>query len=166
MKSASFWCWIFLTVRNDTVKRFEFANKIIWLSKFHVIDHGNTTAASLIKLKWETENIQNESFRFNFPWPGQLLPNRPTGGSELSVSTILIHPYSRVISFSRDVDLNEVCKEVCVEETLACITDCDSTDTQCISNCLRAEATCLDRKYLRLSRTHQNLTMFDIDFMK
>ena len=49
--------------------------------------------------------------------------------------------------FSRDFELNEVCKEVCVEETFTCVTNCDQTDTECIANCLRDELTCGDREY-------------------
>ena len=49
--------------------------------------------------------------------------------------------------FYRDFELNGVCKEVCVEETFTCITNCDPTDSECITTCLRAETTCVDRKY-------------------
>ena len=49
--------------------------------------------------------------------------------------------------FSSDFELNGVCKEVCVEETFKCITNCDSTDSECISICLRDELICGDREY-------------------
>ena len=51
---------------------------------------------------------------------------------------IVLFKESRMM-FSRDLELNGVCKEVCVEETFTCITNCDSTDSECISTCLRDE---------------------------
>ena len=46
--------------------------------------------------------------------------------------------------FPRDFELNEVCMDVCVEEALTCIINCDPTDSECtgIITCLRAETTC------------------------
>ena len=71
----------------------------------------------------------------------------PKSGSKLSVSTFIVQFEESEMMFSRDLDLNGVCKEVCVEETFTCITNCDSTDSECISTCLRDELTCGDREY-------------------
>ena len=38
-----------------------------------------------------------------------------------------------------DYDLNAICHETCIAETLECIMSCDPTDTTCNSDCLRAE---------------------------
>ena len=46
-----------------------------------------------------------------------------------------------------DYDLNTVCNDICIEETLKCITICDSTDSECIYRCMRAEITCLESKF-------------------
>ena len=54
----------------------------------------------------------------------------------LRVHDFKIHIYS-------DYDLNIVCHETCIEETLECVMSCDPTDSTCISVCLRAEDTCL-----------------------
>ena len=45
-----------------------------------------------------------------------------------------------------DYELNAVCHEKCIEETLKCVMSCDPTDSTCISVCLRAEGTCLSSK--------------------
>ena len=52
-----------------------------------------------------------------------------------------------VIHFCSDYDLNTVCKDICIEETLKCITTCDFTDSECIYGCMRAEITCLESKF-------------------
>ena len=49
--------------------------------------------------------------------------------------------------FSSDFELNGVCSEVCVQETLTCITKCDPTDSECVATCLRAEVDCVNREY-------------------
>ena len=41
----------------------------------------------------------------------------------------------------RDIELGEKCIEICVEESLLCITECNS-DTACISDCMRTEVNC------------------------
>ena len=48
--------------------------------------------------------------------------------------------------FYSDYDLNAVCQETCIEEALECIMSCDSTDSTCISACLRAEDNCVTSK--------------------
>ena len=64
----------------------------------------------------------------------------------------IVRKYSHVSALGwsrdvfRDIELNEVCNELCVEKTLTCITKCDPTDSECISTCLRAEITCVDSK--------------------
>ena len=45
-----------------------------------------------------------------------------------------------------DINLNEVCHEQCVTTALGCIQDCDSSDSQCISVCLREEGECYEGK--------------------
>ena len=45
-----------------------------------------------------------------------------------------------------DYHLNTICNEICFDETLKCIMSCDSTDSECLSTCVRAEAVCLERK--------------------
>ena len=45
-----------------------------------------------------------------------------------------------------DYHLNTVCNEICFDETIKCIMSCDSTDSECLSTCVRAEAVCLERK--------------------
>ena len=45
-----------------------------------------------------------------------------------------------------DIDLNEVCHEQCVNTALGCIQNCDSSDSQCISVCLREEGECYEGK--------------------
>ena len=42
--------------------------------------------------------------------------------------------------------MNLVCRDVCLEETLACISSC-LNDNACISQCARDETICLQRKY-------------------
>ena len=51
---------------------------------------------------------------------------------------------ARINLFSRDYHLNAVCRDTCVEETFKCITACDSTDSECVYVCLRAEVECFD----------------------
>ena len=93
--------------------------------------------------KWES------SFNFYLVWPFLTMP--------ASEWILIVRKYWQMTpvaykqhenhNFLRDFDLNQVCEEICVEETLACITDCDSTDSECISSCLRAEATCVGGEY-------------------
>ena len=45
----------------------------------------------------------------------------------------------------RDYDLNLVCRDVCFEETVACISNC-SNDNACISQCARDETVCISRE--------------------
>ena len=47
---------------------------------------------------------------------------------------------------SRDYDLNTACGDICVDETLNCITSCDPTDSECLSACLREEIVCVESK--------------------
>ena len=49
--------------------------------------------------------------------------------------------------FTRDYNLNNICRDICVEETFKCIMTCDPTDPECVYGCLRAEVTCFDSKY-------------------
>ena len=51
-----------------------------------------------------------------------------------------------------DIDLNEVCQNQCVNTALDCIQNCDSSDVQCISVCLRDEGECYEGKM-------QNITL-------
>ena len=88
-------------------------------------------------------NILNENCRCLLVEPSLWRTFEPKGRSELSVSTAFL-TLEALLRFSRDIELNEVCKELCIEETLTCLSKCDDTD--CNATCLRAEATCLDRK--------------------
>ena len=45
-----------------------------------------------------------------------------------------------------DIDLNEVCHNQCVNTALDCIQNCDSSNSQCISVCLREEGECYEGK--------------------
>ena len=65
----------------------------------------------------------------------------------MSVSNKISINHAKLRDFSRDLELNTACREVCVEETFTCITYCDPTDSECISTCLRDELTCGDREY-------------------
>ena len=38
--------------------------------------------------------------------------------------------------------LNEICRNRCADDALTCVENCDTTDTNCISSCLRGEADC------------------------
>ena len=49
--------------------------------------------------------------------------------------------------FYSDYDLNTVCHDVCIGETHKCLMICDPTDSECIYECLRAQATCMESKY-------------------
>ena len=48
--------------------------------------------------------------------------------------------------FTRDYDLNTVCHDICVDETLQCIATCEPTDSECVSVCLRSEIVCSESK--------------------
>ena len=50
-------------------------------------------------------------------------------------------PYIFIYVYS-DYDLNAICHETCIDEALECIMSCDSTDSTCLSDCLRAEDSC------------------------
>merc|ERR550534_713600 len=41
-----------------------------------------------------------------------------------------------------DRPLNEICRNRCADDALTCVENCDTTDTSCISSCLRGEADC------------------------
>ena len=48
-----------------------------------------------------------------------------------------------------DYGLGIECQDVCADELFECTLLCDMNDSQCISNCLRAEAVCIDSKFIR-----------------
>ena len=50
-------------------------------------------------------------------------------------------PYIFIYVYS-DYDLNAICRETCIDQALECIMSCDSTDSTCLSDCLRAEDSC------------------------
>ena len=52
------------------------------------------------------------------------------------------------IDFTRDYDLNIVCGDICVEETLKCVATCEPTDSQCLSACFRSQNVCFESKLL------------------
>ena len=60
-------------------------------------------------------------------------------------------------SFYSDYDLNAVCQETCIDEALECIMSCDSTDSTCISACLRAEDPCVTSKNFDIKIIMQDL---------
>ena len=45
-----------------------------------------------------------------------------------------------------DYDLNSVCHDVCFDELFECTMLCDLNDSECVYNCLRAEAACIESK--------------------
>ena len=57
-----------------------------------------------------------------------------------------------MILWLSDIDLNEVCHHQCVNAALDCIQNCNSSDSQCISVCLRNEVECYEGKM-------QNITL-------
>ena len=69
------------------------------------------------------------------------VPVRVTSSNLLGNQTTI-----SLINFTRDYHLNAVCRDTCVEETFKCITACDSTDSECVYVCLRAEVECFDSK--------------------
>ena len=89
-------------------------------------------------------NIQNESRGVIFTRPGLFSENGSKDGSKMSVSKVKFHIKEGHAIFVRDFELNEVCSEECVGKTLNCITNCNPTDSECISVCLRAEVICIN----------------------
>ena len=49
----------------------------------------------------------------------------------------------------RDYNLNTVCHDICVDETLKCMATCEPTDSECVSVCLRSEIVCTESKLVR-----------------
>lgn len=56
----------------------------------------------------------------------------------------------KVYFFISDYDLSTVCHDFCVEETFNCILTCDSSDSDCVYQCLRAEVTCVESTFFNL----------------
>ena len=52
----------------------------------------------------------------------------------------------KAIYFTRDYDLNIVCGDICVDETLKCVATCEPTDSECLSICFRSQNACLESK--------------------
>ena len=46
----------------------------------------------------------------------------------------------------RDFELREVCEELCIQSSTECLFDCDSTDVDCIQQCLRNQTKCINGK--------------------
>ena len=109
--------------------------------------HGKITAVRQIKANSKYKIFKNEIRRFIFTRPGLYQPSGPKDGSELPVSTMSFQLKEVKVVFSRNSELNVVCKEVCVEKTFTCITNCNPTDSDCLTTCLNAETICVDRKY-------------------
>ena len=131
----------------------------------------------IIKTIRSIKFVQNE--KFNFPihragllswipwtsWP-ELSVSRPSKihGLGLFYRNILAARISQKISGPkngklnwspaenciRDYDLNTVCNDRCFEETYKCILSCDS-DSDCVYQCIRAEAPCLESKLSNLN---------------
>ena len=53
-----------------------------------------------------------------------------------------------IIDFTRDYDLNIVCGDICIEETLKCVATCEPTDSHCLSACFRSQNVCFQSKLL------------------
>ena len=53
----------------------------------------------------------------------------------------------KAIDFTRDYDLNIVCGDICVDETLKCVATCEPTDSECLSICFRSQNACLESKF-------------------
>ena len=56
-----------------------------------------------------------------------------------------------------DYDLNTICHDICAKETYKCLMICDPTDSVCISECFRGDATCLESKHLDINATLYSL---------
>ena len=142
----------------------------IWSFEFYVtkwiaLHVCENDGCSLNKTKWKKIKYSKWEFSFYFylamPFPirtnESILIVRKYWDFWFDGRSSLIYPipydsYHMIwgfILFYRDIQLNEVCKELCVEKTLTCISNCDPTDSECISDCLRADLTCGDRKYQR-----------------
>ena len=94
---------------------------------------------NIIKMNWKIRIFQNEKNNIAFYRACSLQwKNWP----ELPVSTqVNVKIYA-----ARDYDLNTVCHDICVDETLKCISTCESTDSECLSLCLRSEIDCTQGK--------------------
>ena len=58
----------------------------------------------------------------------------------------LLTDSTMIAIYFRDYDLNIVCGDICVDETLKCVATCEPTDSECLSICFRAQNACLESK--------------------
>jgi len=122
----------------------------------------------IINTNREIQIFQNEKSKFTFDRAGPVLCDQPTNRSQLPVSTRAVQRFClcfELISgrlpterrelletyFYSDYDLNTICHDICAKETYKCLMICDPTDSECISECFRADATCLKSKHPQLS---------------
>ena len=121
------------------------------MRKYHLFD--------IINTRRKIEIFQNEKFYFTLHRAGPLPWKERTNRSKLPVSTPTAQAYfpadiwflaerkTFMLTYVySDLDLNAICHETCIDETLECIMSCDPTDTSCISDCLRAEDSCVKSK--------------------
>ena len=94
----------------------------------------------------------NQRIDPNCPWVHQ----RPR--LIFSANLFACQPIDNILNlFYSDYDLNAVCQETCIGEALECIMSCDSTDSTCISACLRAEDNCVTSKNFDIKIKMQDL---------
>ena len=129
----------------------------------------------IINTNFKIQIIQNEKYSFSLHRRGLVSRTPRTNWPKLPVSTIrswwgvtdngqsMIPSYILAFKlladrkaiiwtyFYSDYDLNTVCNDICIEKTLKCITTCDSTDSECIYGCMRAEITCLESKFCNIN---------------
>ena len=64
----------------------------------------------------------------------------------MSHNQLVANEILNIIDFTRDYDLNIVCGDICVEETLECVATCEPTDSECLSACFRSQNVCFESK--------------------
>ena len=67
----------------------------------------------------------------------------------MSHNQLVANEILNIIDFTRDYDLNIVCGDICIEETLKCVATCEPTDSHCLSACFRSQNVCFESKLLK-----------------
>ena len=89
---------------------------------------------------------------------------RMDNGSDYFSRSMLVatqRRYNFWIFLFSDYDLNTVCQDICHEETYKCLMICDPTDSACISECFRVDATCSESKHLDINVTLYSLYYYN-----
>ena len=63
-----------------------------------------------------------------------------------SLSSPVLFLAPNVIFITSDYDLNIVCGDICIDETLKCVATCEPTDSICLSACFRSQNACFESK--------------------